>query len=234
IATAQGIYADALFAGTLWLTNEMNIESADGYLNVTGSRFVVRSKTDPEKYFEITPDGALANHGFFSLTRPDYYVDSSGKEWGKWVQDGMSNDEIPVQRNMFMTSPAVSRGSQRYHADADEMNLNTNYNIETAYTKHDRKILTYGVGISSHSKSGSGAGNITVRLEIVEAETGEVLGSFQRYIQGGQDVVWENLRIDLGVPDFKTRKAFLVRVAKMTNTSNTIINLIINRVALDG
>src|SRR5699024_6358279 len=26
IATAQGIYADALFAGTLWLTNEMNIE----------------------------------------------------------------------------------------------------------------------------------------------------------------------------------------------------------------
>src|SRR5699024_8543932 len=31
IATAQGIYADALFAGTLWLTNDMTIESADGY-----------------------------------------------------------------------------------------------------------------------------------------------------------------------------------------------------------
>ena len=44
IATAEGIYADALFAGTLWLTNDMNIESDDGYLNVTGSRFTMRSK----------------------------------------------------------------------------------------------------------------------------------------------------------------------------------------------
>ena len=57
IATAQGIYADALFAGTLWLTNEMNIESADGYLNVTGSNFVMRSKTNPNNAVEITPEG---------------------------------------------------------------------------------------------------------------------------------------------------------------------------------
>src|SRR5699024_5413342 len=57
IATAQGIYADALFAGTLWLTNEMNIESADGYLNVTGSRFTMRSKTNSKNAVEITPEG---------------------------------------------------------------------------------------------------------------------------------------------------------------------------------
>lgn len=63
IATAQGIYADALFAGTLWLTNEMNIESADGYLNVTGSRFVMRSKTNSKNAVEITPDG-ITIHGF--------------------------------------------------------------------------------------------------------------------------------------------------------------------------
>ena len=232
IATAQGIYADALFAGTLWLTNEMNIESSDGYLNVTGSRFVMRSKTNPDKYFEITPEGALASHGFLSLTRPDYYVDSNGKEWGKWVQDGMSNDEIHVQRNEFMESPAISRGPQRYHADTDEMQMTDSYSVETTYTKHDRKVLTYGIGISSHSKSGTGTGNVSARFEIVDINTNEVLGTFQRYIYGGQDVVWETLRIDLGVPDFKTRKAFLVRVSKITNTSNTIINLIINRVAL--
>ena len=57
IATAQGIYADALFAGTLWLTNEMNIESIDGYLNVTGSNFVMRSKTNSNNAVEITPEG---------------------------------------------------------------------------------------------------------------------------------------------------------------------------------
>ena len=232
IATAQGIYADALFAGTLWLTNELNIEGQTGYLNITGEEFIMRSKTDSNKYFKITPDGALASHGFLSLTRPDYYVDSNGKEWGKWVQDGMSNDEIPVQRNAFMESPAISRGPQRYHADTDEMQMDNYYSVETTYTKHDRKVLTYGVGISSHSKSGTGTGNVSARFEIVDINTNEVLGTFQRYIYGGQDVVWETLRIDLGVPDFKTRKAFLVRVAKITNTSNTIINLIINRVAL--
>ena len=234
IATAKGIYADALFAGTLWLTSELNIEGRTGYLNITGERFVMRSKKDPKKYFEITPDGALASHGFLSLTRPDYYVDSTGKEYGKWVQDGMSNDEIHVQRNEFMESPAISRGPQRYHADTDEMQRNDFYSVETTYTKHDRKVLTYGIGISSHSKSSSGVGNVTARFEIVDINTNEVLGSFQRYIYGGEDVAWETLKIDLGVPDFKTRKAFLVRIAKITNASNTIINLIINRVALDG
>ena len=63
IATAQGIYADALFAGTLWLTNEMNIESADGYLNVTGSRFTMRSKNNTNNAVVITPDG-IRIHGF--------------------------------------------------------------------------------------------------------------------------------------------------------------------------
>ena len=63
IATAQGIYADALFAGTLWLTNDMNIESADGYLNVTGSNFIMRSKTNSKNAVEITPEGVTI-HGF--------------------------------------------------------------------------------------------------------------------------------------------------------------------------
>lgn len=71
IATAQGIYADALFAGTLWLTNEMNIESADGYLNVTGSSFVMRSKTNANAYVEISPDGIVVSEGFISIYGKD-------------------------------------------------------------------------------------------------------------------------------------------------------------------
>src|SRR5699024_1066873 len=71
----------ALFAGTLWLTNEMNIESIDGYLNVTGSHFKMTSKGGSDKYFEITPDGAHAHKGMFKVTRPDAYTDSDGKDW---------------------------------------------------------------------------------------------------------------------------------------------------------
>ena len=63
IATAEGIYADALFAGTLWLTNDMNIESDDGYLNVTGSRFTMRSKNNPHNAVVITPEG-ISIYGF--------------------------------------------------------------------------------------------------------------------------------------------------------------------------
>ena len=61
IATADGIYADALFAGTLWLTNDMNIESEDGYLNVTGSNFTMKSKTHENNSVEITPLGITVN-----------------------------------------------------------------------------------------------------------------------------------------------------------------------------
>ena len=61
IATAQGIYADALFAGTLWLTNDLNIEGQTGYLNITGERFLMRSKTHPNNAVEITPFGININ-----------------------------------------------------------------------------------------------------------------------------------------------------------------------------
>ena len=63
IATARGIYADALFAGTLWLTNDLNIEGQTGYLNINGERFVMRSKTSSKNAVEITPDG-ITIHGY--------------------------------------------------------------------------------------------------------------------------------------------------------------------------
>src|SRR5699024_1896734 len=43
IATAQGIYADAIFAGTLWLTNDLNIEGVEWYLNISTQRFTMRN-----------------------------------------------------------------------------------------------------------------------------------------------------------------------------------------------
>ena len=228
IATANGIYADALFAGTLWLTNDLNIEGQTGYLNITGERFVMRSKTDPEKYFEITPDGALANHGFLSVTRPDHFIDSNGKEWGRWVQNGMTNDEIPLQRNVFMAEGVVTRGNQRYHADARAMFSGSTYSVETVYTKHDRKILSVGCGLNTTNVG------VTARVEIVDIDTNQVLSSMNQYLTPGADTVWLTLTADLGVPDFSTRKAFYIRIGKTTNATDTFINLVINRVSLGG
>src|SRR5699024_9451496 len=64
IATAKGIYADALFAGTLWLTNDLNIESPDGYLNITGDMFRMVSKNDLETY-TIIENGGIEARGKF-------------------------------------------------------------------------------------------------------------------------------------------------------------------------
>ena len=92
IATAQGIYADALFAGTLWLTNEMNIESADGYLNVTGSRFVMRSKTNPDAYVRISPDGIIVSEGFMTIY---------GKDGRITMKDGLMRNELMANIQTF-------------------------------------------------------------------------------------------------------------------------------------
>src|SRR5699024_8406107 len=139
IATAQGIYADALFAGTLWLTNELNIEGHTGYLNITGEQFIMRSKTNSDKYFEITPDGALAHHGFLSVLRPDAYVDNEGKQYGLYMQDGLPSLDSDAQRNQFMHNEVVTWTGQRYQIHGTNATAGQTYNCETVYTSHKSK-----------------------------------------------------------------------------------------------
>src|SRR5699024_10784797 len=67
IATAQGIYADALFAGTLWLTSEMNIESFDGHINITGDGITVSNKVLANTYTKIE-NGYIESRGTHSRT----------------------------------------------------------------------------------------------------------------------------------------------------------------------
>src|SRR5699024_4798551 len=121
IATAEGIYADALFAGTLWLTNDMNIESADGYLNMTGSRFVMRSKTNSNAYVEITPDGLYISNGMITIMRKD------GKPY---IIDGVPQFEIPI-----VTKPNMDEGvtfdRRNYETASEQFKL-----FEAGYTSH--------------------------------------------------------------------------------------------------
>lgn len=114
IATAEGIYADALFAGTLWLTNEMNIESADGYLNVTGSRFVMRSKTSPKNAVEITPDG-ITIHGYDGR---EYFV------------NGIMRGQAVANLNLFNSHAVEMEGNRDIVITTDS--------FERVYTIYDQ------------------------------------------------------------------------------------------------
>lgn len=66
IATAQGIYADAIFAGTLWLTNDLNIEGIDGYLNISSQRFTMRNHNGTSSTV-IEPGRLQMNQSDFEL-----------------------------------------------------------------------------------------------------------------------------------------------------------------------
>src|SRR5699024_10712308 len=66
IATAKGIYADAIFAGTLLLTNDLNLEGIDGYLNISSQRFTMRNH-DGTSSTVIEPGRLQMNQSDFEL-----------------------------------------------------------------------------------------------------------------------------------------------------------------------
>ena len=229
IATAKGIYADALFAGTLWLTNDLNIEGQSGYLNITGERFVMRSKSDSNKYFEITPNGALANHGFLSVTRPDSYTDSSGKKWGRWIQDGISNGQMDIQRNRYMYPNIIGFNGQRYTLDEKLATSGTTYVCEDIRPSHDFKFITIGIGMNVIS----GGGSTYAKVEVVDMDSGRVVASINRFVVANGDTAWENLTFDLGVPDFNSLKAYQIKFGS-TSAASRSLGLVINRVKGHG
>ena len=229
IATAKGIYADALFAGTLWLTNDLNIEGQSGYLNITGEEFIMRSKTDSNKYFKITPDGALANHGFLSVTRPDSYTDSSGKKWGRWIQDGISNGQMDIQRNRYMYPNIIGFNGQRYTLDEKLATSGTTYVCEDIRPSHDFKFITIGIGMNVIS----GGGSTYAKVEVVDMDSGRVVASINRFVVANGDTAWENLTFDLGVPDFNSLKAYQIKFGS-TSAASRSLGLVINRVKGHG
>src|SRR5699024_1944255 len=101
IATAKGIYADALFAGTLWLTNDLNIESPDGYLNMTGEMFRMVSKDDLETY-TIIEDG---------------HVEARGKHNRTWLGQTNTHDVSLRFEHGYIRARNNSLGRSLYFSD---------------------------------------------------------------------------------------------------------------------
>ena len=252
IATAQGIYADALFAGTLWLTSEMNIESLDGYLNMTGSNFHMASKTGNDRYVDISPDGAkfmggmieimtssddryvrlnrnglFVNKGSIQIKREDAYIEN-GKQYGLYMQNGIPKLNMNAQRNQFMDSNVVSWTGQRYQMSGQNMSSNQTYNMETVYNTHDHKFMTVGFGFNV-----SGSASAYVLFEVVEIGGGGVVASSRKYVQSGE-TVWDSVTVNVGVPDYSTGKAYYLRAGLETVYNATYLQVVINRVSMHG
>ena len=146
IATAQGIYADALFAGTLWLTNDLNIEGQTGYLNITGERFIMRSKTNSKNAVEITPDGVTI-HGF------------DGREF---IVDGIMRGEQVANIQRFNNPNLVEDRGRNMLTYSREAN-----NVYAVWDRFKGRYLTLS-GVANVAEGGS---NTTARIyiRVVEA-----------------------------------------------------------------
>ena len=179
IATARGIYADALFAGTLWLTNEMNIESADGYLNMTGSTIKVANKDNSNIYTEISPQRTYHKQG---------HVLIETKTGRRSIIDGMLNrsSTMTAREPAFINAEVTADGSWFRTTSTQYVTAHLEHFI------HEARWLFVAVGINNWGYD-----------DIVDARMETANGKISNYFStetlgGGTHYGW--LRIDLGEP----------------------------------
>lgn len=205
----KAVNASMIRAGTLHLEDILGIVGRDGLITMTGDEFRAVDANDPDKYVEISPAGIHTRKGMVKLTRPDYYQDTNGKEYGVLINDGMPSWSFPGQ----MTGPnnmsqGVSQSGQYYQVEAT-----TDSNMEAWYFKHDtRYVELRGYARMYYPAGVEGSG--VVSLE----GFGFLSGSASQFIPADPatgnsqtDEVFVNIVLDLGVPDHSTLMGLLIR-----------------------
>lgn len=226
-ATYEGIIADAITAGIINTHNVriMGVSDNGDVMTLDGSSFKVWNTNDTSKYVEITKGEVHVYKGGLRVTRPDHHTDSNGKEWGVWVQDGIPQADMDMQRNQFMHPTAITWVGQRYallgeHASSREM-----YQCETVYSTHRSKFVTVGVGLGLIADSGS----TYVLVDVVDMETNEVVASISRFIRANEPTEWNAITFETGVPDFVTPKTYYIRMGS-SNVGSLNPTMVVNRV----
>src|SRR5699024_6148000 len=132
--THLGVVTEALTAGTID-ANRVTIYGArqTNRIEIDGDRIKVWDSSEPEIYTEIRRGRIHANRGALSISRADAYVDSNGKQYGLYMQNGIPKLNMNAQRNQFMHSGVVSWTGQRYQMAGENMDSNQTYNMETVY-----------------------------------------------------------------------------------------------------
>lgn len=229
--TYEGIIADAITAGIINTYNVkiMGLSAAGDVITMDGSVFKVWNTNDTEKYVEITKGEVHIYKGGLKVTRKDYYKDSNGKEWGAWIQDGVSKGQMDIQRNMFMYPNIIGFNGQRYTLAENLATSGTTYVCEDIRPSHDFKFITIGMGLNVIS----GSYSTYAKVEVVDMNSGQVVASVERFVRAGDGTVWENLTFELGVPDFETLDVYQIRFGSR-NADSRSLGLVINRVKGHG
>lgn len=232
--THLGVVTEALTAGTID-ANRVTIfgDKGTNRIEIDGDKIKVWDSTNPNVYTEMSKGRIHANHGALSVSRHDAYIDSNGKKWGYWIQDGMPQADMDVQTKQFMHPGIIDWTGQRYAINNSSGEVNRTYNCETFRNTHKSKFITVGVGLNFYSESGEGSNRALV--EIVDINTMEVVAAANVFLRAGEDTVWQNMTFEIGVPDFVTPIAYYVRLGTTLQTgNNNYIGLLPNRVRMHG
>src|SRR5699024_9002791 len=221
IATAQGIYADALFAGTLWLTNELNIEGQTGYLNIAGESFVMRSKTNTNNAVEITPEG-ITIHGF------------DGREF---IVDGIMRGQQVANIQRFNNPDLVEDRGRNMLTYSREAN-----NVYAVWDRYKGRYLTLS-GVANVAEGGTST-SARIYIRVVEAlvSNPEVLYEEWKFIDrdlNNPDRYSYNILLDLqsfygSIPDYRQVNLYIQIQGDANISSSTGFLFRVNRGEFHG
>ena len=220
IATAQGIYADALFAGTLWLTNEMNIESADGYLNVTGSRFTMKNTSGNET--TVIEPGKITLSDNVTIIRKDGVA---------YIQDGIPRFSTHVYFKPFMPKGGtVTWDNQDYNTSM----AGTQY-FEVAHTEHAGRYLNVIVqmNMSPTSTDTSTWMGVVIRPGTTPSGTNIQTLIHEEIVFKNHPGITERLTVDLGRPTYGAL-SFQLEFYRIGGTSNNTVQVRSMRAWISG
>src|SRR5699024_10360763 len=228
--THLGIVANALTVG--WIdTNNIYIQGTEGHFIIDGDMLKATDYNNSELWTEIKPSG-LTTKGTLTNIRPDYYVDSNGKEFGKYMENGIPNADVDVQRNRFMHPDVITFTGQRYVLDnrSDTPGVvNETYACENLRSTHNSKFITVGVGLSYNTDSGSNR----ALVEIVDQNTGQVVADLNVFLRGEDGTSWHDITFEVGVPDYETPLAYQLKLGSTLLSAKTI-GMYVNRVRQHG
>ena len=227
VISAEGIVANAITSGQI-LTHLVRVVGTEGLFSIDGDVATWTDANNTDIWTEIKPSG-VTTKGTFTNIRPDAYIDSNGKKFGYQMENGIPSLSMDMQRNQFMHPDVVSWSGQRYLYDTSNMSANQMYTCETVYSQHDHKFMRVGVGLNILTSWA-----MTLKVEVVEFGSGNIVGTWRQYVPADGEVIWGNITLNLGVPDFDSPKSFYIRAGTESESSASTFGVLINRVSGNG
>ncbi|WP_422122936.1 phage tail spike protein [Planococcus sp. X10-3] len=170
----------------------VKIEGEEGHFFIDGNMLKALSKIDPNRYFEITPEGAYAARGAFIVERPDGALS---------INNGLLQNDFSLQPTnpTFRNKPTVTEVGV-YWATTE-----TNpQNCEAYFFAHKSKYLKCMV-VAHDLGSGKGA-----RMGIYEIGGGGVtLAQTAVYSETDATSAATTLTVDLGTPTGDQRGIYI-------------------------